>query len=157
MWHSGAVLSAQASSEPTVTHTKFSGLQNGGTKNVPRLQEPRLRLVPVARVKQALYIEHVVVANRDDAGQLSNSVMKLLRKIIGGHSRKALELLLHVIVGMLDAAGANHGQQARELKRQGPILGVPLPPYMVVLEEVGRVDDVIMIIDIVVERVDEFV
>ena len=136
-------------------HTELARLEDGGAEDVPCLEEPGFGLVPVARVQQALDVGGVVAADGDNAGQLARGIEELLRQLVGREARGLLQLPLQPLVGVLDAAGTDGGEQTRVLEGEGAGLGAPLPPDVIEAQEVGRIDDVVVVVDVMDEAVDE--
>ncbi|KAJ6441178.1 C6 transcription factor [Purpureocillium lavendulum] len=131
------------------------GLADGGAEDVPRLDEARLRLVPVARVQQRLHVEQVVVADGDDAVQLARRAVVRLGEPLRRLAQVRLELVLQLRVRVLRRARAHHEQQARPLQAERPVVGAQRPPAAVLVEEGWGVDDVVVVVDVVEEVLDE--
>ena len=106
-------------------------------------------------MQQRLDVEQVVVADGDDAVQLAVGVVVGLGQALRRLAEVGLELLLQVGVGVLRRARAHDEQQARPLQAERAVVGAQRPPVAVLVEERGRVDDVVVVVDVVEKVLDE--
>lgn len=135
--------------------TQLLCFPDGGTQDVPALDKAGLGLVPVAGVQQGLNVQQVVVADGDDAVQLAGGIVVLCSKLLRRRAQVLLELSLQLGVSVLGGAGADHEEETSPLKAEGLAGRAHGPPVAVFLEEGGRVDDVVVVVDIVQEVLNE--
>lgn len=133
------------------------GLKNSLVKNVPSFDKAGLGLVPVTGMDQALNIHHVIVADRDDAGQLADCCMNLVRDRMDGLSVLGNYLFFQVVGSVLNAARADHGEETGILQGDGIVVVETIPPDVVFLQENGRIYNVVVKVDVIDEELDEVV
>ena len=109
------------------------GFKNSLVENVPSFDKASLGLVPVAGMNQALNIHHMIVADWDDAGQLSDCGMHLVRDGLNGFSILGNYGRFQVVRDMLNGTRADHGEETSVLQGNRFVVGTTLPPDVIVL------------------------
>lgn len=122
---------------------------------MPAFNEPGLRLEPVTRVDQVLDVLEVSVPGWDDVSELLCRGLKAVRQGLRRLAEVGFQLFLGFGIEILRGTRADDQEETRPGQVQR-LLGSALdPPCAVLFEEGGRINDVVVEVDVVFECSDE--